>query len=896
MTDPLTFPSHEECEECELSQAYFSRGLPTRFAGHPDTPVPFLNLGKALFIIGQNPGTEELNTGVSWVGWTGSLLHKLLVQTYSLHERCDIYLSNACRCGTLRNRAPKQSLIKRCRPHLLRDLQRVVNHYGASNVIVLCMGAPATYSMTGLSIRRAATHQGQRFAPAGQVKGKNNPQRIADIPPLPMFFTYHPARCTPHRDPVAIRTIDTHLKLLVRYLDSPEKVSPSIPAIESAPSDLGATSLVSLDIETYGVLQDRSQTVFHPRRALSVDGVPYSKQIAGVSLAWRDPQHRLHASWYSLQQLSHRRAFAAALRRLPRSTTLLGTNIPFDLVFLRACYPELRLLLKFGRFKLEDLIILNHLHDDLRVERSLKAVSNLLGTGDYAKLVVSTLPNGQKAVSPNDPNLHYYCCTDACSALRSCELMLADLNERWSPELPGIPRSQFRSDLVWLLTHMQEVGQAFSLDALRSLHSELTAKVNKAAWTCAQHGYTIVGKGSQRPTYKLMVHALQEAGFELSDSRIKLTDAKREISTGAENIALVVGDGKTDHGVLPPTAYTYSPMIAFRDFKEVAATLRNYASPLLHKPDRGCDSRGFAYPSWFPAPSYPKDEAGKPGGTKQCRFAAHNPAAQTYPPPISKCQVSRYGSEGVLVCYDLSQIELRTAALLSNEQSMIDCYLRGDDLHLDSARGVWSDLTVDHPDYDDRRALGKMLNFRTLYRGGAEGLPEAARRLAGINLTPLEAVDIVSRFWEHRSRLREWQDELIALASKQGYLELPTGWFRSFPRDKYLTESTYTNEICNFPVQAIGSGQVPQSCQIALLHYQTTRRLAFCMPSQSHDGIYLDIHRSCLPEVTALVDEVFTRPPLWERLCEHLGRYVPVCYSSEQLWPKETPNESPSSS
>jgi len=314
--------------------------------------------------------------------------------------------------------------------------------------------------------------------------------------------------------------------------------------------------------------------------------------------------------------------------------------------------------------------------------------------------------------------------------------------------------------------------------------------------------------------------------------------------------------------------------------------LTSYIRPLLDHPDRGCLPDGSAWPSWFPVPAHVRDESADTGGTRQCRFAAHNPPAQTQPPSIRACITSRY-PDGVVVSYDLSQIELRTAALLSGDEGMMAEYCTASpDLHAATARLIFPGLTPDDPDYrNKKRSLGKTLNFLTIYRGGAFKFVETARRDLGLDLTISFAEEAIRLFWAGRQGLWEWQDALIAEVLRTGYLLFPTGWRRTFSRDRESVERTYINEICNVLVQGIGSGQVPQSCQMEFLRRREAQHIVCVMPQNDHDGVLFDCPRNQFEAVDAIADDVFRHPPLWERIAESLGRYVPVDYEMKVLYP-----------
>ena len=876
----IQFARNPECTACPLHEQCKTRCIPTR-ALDLEHPEPFHP--RALLVIGEAPGGLEDDQGVSWVGWTGKLLTRFLVETYSLPSLIDIYLTNACRCRPPSNNTPTQGQLKRCKPYLHRDILALLDHYGPTNLVLLCLGGPATYTISASSIKKRLPYQGVPIIPF--LPPKADPSLA--LPALPTFYTYHPAAMSPGRKPELVHTFDSHLKLLTAYLSG----STPAPCAETirpliAPDRLPSPPILSLDIETYGILEGMpEQTVFNPHRSRAVDGVPYHRQIVSVALSWPSPSSGgIKSAYYNFQNRGHRDALFLALLRLPRPTTMVGQNIPFDLLYLRTCWPSFSVVLNPHHFRLEDTSILNHLHTDTRPERSLKALSHLLGTANYHTSPVSTLPTGSRALSPLDPNLIHYNCLDTISTLRLYLRFTSDLKARWKPPLPTFDRDLFRSNLVWITLHMSEAGLCFSIPALQSLADRLEAAALDATTRGSFHGYTLGGKGSGTSRTALILKALTDSDL-LGDSRVKLTEKTKRVSTAQENVQLLLAAMPLDAPLRPAVQ-------AFQDYQAVAHVRDSYTTPLLTSTTKGClpttHSTARAYPSWYPVPSAPKDTGGSEGGTRQGRFAAHNPAAQTMPPEVKATQVSRYPG-GCLISYDLSQIELRVPALLSNDPEMCAIYREHRDAHHEAAALIWPGLvrTRGLPAYESKRQLGKTLNFLTQFRGGAHQYTETVRKDYGIETTEHFAQSAIDAFWARRRTLWNWQQSFIDAAIANGYLELPTGWRRTFIRDRYLVQSSYISEICNFPVQTLAA-QILQSVQAAIILAKNSGHpdsldATFMMPAQIHDDILLDVAPESVFPVHRFVCRLLANPPLWDALCRSLGRRIPMAFEVKLL-------------
>jgi len=105
-----------------------------------------------LMLIAEAPGEHEDQLGVPFVGPAGLLLDRALAVAGI--ERGEVYITNVVKHrpwilqnGRRKNRAPRASEIKACRPWLQRELEIV------SPEIILCMGAPAAHQILGKEFR-----------------------------------------------------------------------------------------------------------------------------------------------------------------------------------------------------------------------------------------------------------------------------------------------------------------------------------------------------------------------------------------------------------------------------------------------------------------------------------------------------------------------------------------------------------------------------------------------------------------------------------------------------------------------------------------------------------------------------------------------------------------------
>lgn len=116
---------------------------------------------------------------------------------------------------------------------------------------------------------------------------------------------------------------------------------------------------------------------------------------------------------------------------------------------------------------------------------------------------------------------------------------------------------------------------------------------------------------------------------------------------------------------------------------------------------------------------------------------------------------------------DYSQIELRIMAHLSGDQSLVDAFARGDDIHRATAAEVFDLEPMFVPDEQRRRA--KAINFGLIYGMSAFGL---ARQLG---IERAEAAAYIDRYFERYPGVRHYMEATRAMAHDKGYVETVFG-------------------------------------------------------------------------------------------------------------------------
>jgi DNA polymerase I len=165
-------------------------------------------------------------------------------------------------------------------------------------------------------------------------------------------------------------------------------------------------------------------------------------------------------------------------------------------------------------------------------------------------------------------------------------------------------------------------------------------------------------------------------------------------------------------------------------------------------------------------------------GTVTGRIGSKDPNVQNIPVKSEEGLAIRKAftasPEYTLVAIDYSQIELRIAAILSEDKGLIDIFRKGEDVHHGVAMrvfGVKSDEVT-----PAMRRHAKVINFGILYGMGVSAL----RTNLGEDTKREEAQAFLNAYFQTFTRLAEYLEDTKTIARKQGYTETLFGRRRHF--------------------------------------------------------------------------------------------------------------------
>lgn len=192
----------------------------------------------------------------------------------------------------------------------------------------------------------------------------------------------------------------------------------------------------------------------------------------------------------------------------------------------------------------------------------------------------------------------------------------------------------------------------------------------------------------------------------------------------------------------------------------------------------------------------------------------------------------------ILMAADYSQIELRIIAALSEEDTMIESFLRGEDIHAATAAQVFG-VPIEEVTRE-QRSNAKTVNFGIIYGVSAFGLSNQT------NLSRKEAKELIDTYYETYPKLKAYMNKQVNDARDNGYVSTVLG------RRRYLKDINNNNAIVrgaaernaiNAPIQ----GSAADIIKIAMINIQkllTSGQYKSKMLLQVHDELVFDLHKS----------------------------------------------------
>lgn len=240
-------------------------------------------------------------------------------------------------------------------------------------------------------------------------------------------------------------------------------------------------------------------------------------------------------------------------------------------------------------------------------------------------------------------------------------------------------------------------------------------------------------------------------------------------------------------------------------------------------------------------------------GTVTGRLSCADPNLQQVPrdPFIRGILGARPG--WTLVVADYSQVELRIAAMMANETTMLGQFARGEDIHMLRAMRMTSKAESDIT--KEERKAAKPVSFGFLYGMGAPKFVDYARDSYDVHFEPEEAEAVRRGFFADYPKLLDWHDRQRRLARKYGQVQNPIGRIRHLPdihsKDRGV-QGEAERQAINSPVQSFASDLMLLA--LIELHNMMPADEAVVVGTV-HDSILCEVRDDVVPQWTKLIKD-----------------------------------------
>lgn len=237
------------------------------------------------------------------------------------------------------------------------------------------------------------------------------------------------------------------------------------------------------------------------------------------------------------------------------------------------------------------------------------------------------------------------------------------------------------------------------------------------------------------------------------------------------------------------------------------------------------------------------------------RLSSTNPNLQNIPirtvrgREIRKAFIPRDDNH-IILSADYSQIELRIMAAFSEDDSMLNAFNQGIDIHATTASKVFK-VSLDQVTSDMRRKA-KMVNFGIIYGISAFGL---AQRLS---IPRSEAKEIIDAYWLEFPKIKTFMDSAINKARETKYVETILGrrrYLRDINSQNLVDRGFAERNAINAPIQGSAADMI-KVAMINIYDFLKKEKLQSKMILQVHDELVFDAHKSEIDYLKQKVDEL----------------------------------------
>ncbi|WP_438963220.1 DNA polymerase I [Winogradskyella sp.] len=533
---------------------------------------------------------------------------------------------------------------------------------------------------------------------------------------------------------------------------------------------------------------------------------PLTAELVGIAFSW-EASKGFYVPFPEDKNEAH--SLIEELRPFFENETIekIGQNLKYDIKVLAKYNIEVK-------GKLFDTMLAHYLiNPDMRHNMDVLAETYL----NYTPISITDLigKKGKNQLSMRDVPLEKqteYAVEDADITLQLKEHFQKELGEANTQKL----FDEIEIPLLRVLANMELEGINLDIDFLNSLAEELNndiASLEKKIYNAAGEEFNIASP--------------KQLGVILFE-KMKLVDKPKKTKTGQYSTA---------EDVLSYLAKDHEIVKHILDYRGLSKLKSTYIDAL---PQQVEEHTGHVH-------TYYMQTVAATG-----RLSSNNPNLQNIPirtergRQVRKAFIPR-NEHYTLLAADYSQIELRIIAALSEEETMIEAFKNGEDIHASTASKVFNVPLTEVT--REQRSNAKTVNFGIIYGVSAFGLSNQT------NLTRSESKELIDTYYATYPKLRDYIQDQVGFARDNGYVQTVLG------RRRYLKDINSRNAVVrgaaernavNAPIQG-SAADIIKIAMIRIHEKLQAGNFKSKMLLQVHDELVFDIYKPELEEMKALI-------------------------------------------
>ncbi|GAA7103807.1 DNA polymerase I [Helicobacter pylori] len=239
--------------------------------------------------------------------------------------------------------------------------------------------------------------------------------------------------------------------------------------------------------------------------------------------------------------------------------------------------------------------------------------------------------------------------------------------------------------------------------------------------------------------FKNELHVLERQILELIGVDFNLNSPKQLSEVLYEKLELPKNKShSTDEKSLLKILDKHPSIALILEYRELNKLFNTYTTPLLRLKDK--DDK--IHTTFIQT------------GTATGRLSSHSPNLQNIPVRSPKGLLIRKGfiassKEYCLLGVDYSQIELRLLAHFSQDKDLMDAFLKGRDIHLETSKALFGEDLA-----KEKRSIAKSINFGLVYGMGSKKLSET------LNISLNEAKSYIEAYFKRFPSIKDYLNRM----------------------------------------------------------------------------------------------------------------------------------------